>query len=102
MESRDLSDLLNDLQAKLHNTEMIVKTFKAKQEVMDKNAMGIIKNFMLSIAKDKPKSLEEFASIMGIPKENLKAFADRFIEDNTLVEKEGKYGSGERRTEKQD
>ncbi len=102
MESTDLSNLLNDLQAKLHQTEMVVKTFKAQQEVMDKNALGIIRNFMVSLAKDKPKSLEEFSAVMGIPEKNLKVFVDRFIKDNTLFEKEGRYGTGKRRAEEQD
>lgn len=91
VKSADFSGLLNDLQAKLHQTEMVVKTFKANQELMDKNAIGIIRNFMLFLAKDSPKSLQEFSSVMGVPGKNLKAFVDKFISEGVLLEKEGKY-----------
>jgi hypothetical protein len=92
MESSELSGVLNDLQARLHQTEMAIKTYKARQELMDKNALEIIRNFVLHLTKEGPRSMKEFTDVIGIPEKNLKAFIDKFVKDSTLVEKEGKYG----------
>ena len=40
--STDLSNHLNDLQAKLHEVDMVVKTTRAQNAVLDKNAMNVV------------------------------------------------------------
>lgn len=91
IKSEELTGLLNDLQARLHHTEMAVKTYKARQEVMDHNALGLVRNFVLHIVRESPKSPSEIASELGIPEKNLKAFIDTFIKEKVIFEKEGKY-----------
>lgn len=92
LDSAGLSDTLNDLQAKLHNNDMIIKTLKAKNALLDKNAKAVLRNFVSFIVKDGPKTIEDFSKWMGIKPEQLKPFLHELIKENKLVEKEGRYG----------
>ena len=52
IDSKKLTDTLNDLQAKLHNNDMIVKTTNAKNKILDKNTKGIIRNFVFFMLEE--------------------------------------------------
>ena len=44
--TKALTDTLNDLQAKLHDNDMIIKTTKAKNKILEKNTKAIISKMM--------------------------------------------------------
>ncbi len=46
LDAGELSDTLNDMQAKIHRNDMIVKTLKAKGSLVDKNAKSLLRNFV--------------------------------------------------------
>jgi len=89
--TKALTDTLNDLQAKLHDNDMIVKTTNAKNKILEKNTKAIIRNFVYFMLEDEPKTLEFLSKKMGLPGEFLKPFLDELVKKEDISEKKGKY-----------
>lgn len=89
--SASLSSALNDLQAKLHHSDMIIKTLKAKGALLDKNAKSVLTNFVYFMLRDGPKEIEQLSENMGINPKHLKPFLDELMKNKKISEKEGKY-----------
>lgn len=86
----DLSGHLNDLQAKLHEIDMVVKTTRAQNAVLDKNAMNVFKNFIKHICKE-AHTTEEMSKIVGIKPEQLQKFVEILIKEDKLKKEGEKY-----------
>lgn len=91
LDSSHLTETLNDMQAKIHQNDMVVKTLKARNTVLDKNAKKILRNFVNSLIEEEPKSIESISSKMGITPEHLKPFIEELKKEGKIVEKEGRY-----------
>lgn len=92
LDSVRFSDTINDMQAKLHNNDMIVKTLRAKNTILDKNAKKILRNFVSYMLDEEAKTMEELSSKMGISAQHLKPFLDELVKEGKVQEKEGRYG----------
>lgn len=87
--NHELSDFLNDLQAKLHNVDMIAKQLRAANTVLKKNLNTSLKNvILLSFSVKKNLSLDEISKFSGIKKEELNPFLEQLIKEGRLI-KEG-------------
>lgn len=91
LQNNDLSNALNDLQAKNHELDMHVKNLKSTNQLLDQNGMNIFRNFVRYIAKDEAKTKEEISTIVGIPEGAIKIFLDRLVEANAVSLSDGKY-----------
>ncbi len=89
--SKEFSDLLNDLQAQIHEIDAIVKKVKTENKLLDKNSTAVFRNFIAYILKEGEKDLEELGKHMGVVGKELKPFVDKLIEQEVVEEKEGKY-----------
>jgi predicted transcriptional regulator len=90
--SAGLTETLNDIQAKLHNSDMVIKTLRAKNTILDKNAKKILRNFVSYMIEGKEKTIEELSSKMGISAQHLKPFLEELVKEGKIKEKEGRYG----------
>lgn len=90
----DFSNSLNDLQSRLHEVEMTVKRLKGANELLDTNALELIRNFISFALKDKRMRLEEIAPIVGVNPKDLQPFLDKMVEENRLSVEEGNYFIG--------
>ncbi len=81
-------DFVNDLQAKLHQTDMMLKGLTAQKQVLDKNALNIVHNFIKFVCNMKPHSLDELSSHLGIGVDELKPFVEGLVKKDAL-KKEG-------------
>jgi len=86
----DFSDYLNDLQAKLHEVDMVVKTTRAQNAVLDKNAMNVFKNFIKHLSKN-GMTTEEMSKIVGIEPKNLQKFVDILVKEDKIKKEGDKY-----------
>jgi len=86
----DLSDHLNDLQAKLHEVDMVVKTTRAQNKVLDKNAMNVFKNFVKHLCRD-GMTTEEMSKIVGIEERQLQKFVDILVKEDKIKKEGDKY-----------
>ncbi len=89
--AKELTDFLNDLQARLHQSDMIIKTLKAQQKILDKNAITILRNFIRALLLESAKTKEQLSALIGVKPEELKPFLDRLIEEKKIVFENGVY-----------
>jgi len=80
--------VMNDFQAKLHHTDMLLKTMQAQKQVLDRNAINTFQNFIKFACKTKPHTIEELSELVGVGPKELKPFVDGLIEKGAL-KKEG-------------
>ncbi|MBI4449279.1 hypothetical protein HY641_04620 [Candidatus Woesearchaeota archaeon] len=80
----DLTSSLTDLQGHLHELDMILKNERAKNEIIDRNAVALFRNFILHLVSNKPHKIDELSKILGIKSEDLKPFLDRMVEMNLI------------------
>lgn len=77
-------DFVNDLQGKLHHTDMMLKGLQAQKQVLDKNAINILHNFIKFACRMKPHSIEDLADLLGIKSEELSVFVDSLVKKGVL------------------
>lgn len=89
--ARDFANFFNDMQARLHRLDMVIKNLTAKASVLEKNAGLLLRNNLLILLKEKDKGLDELAKGSGIPPRQLAPFLERLIREGWIKEKKGKY-----------
>ena len=88
LDTPELEDFLNDFQAKLHHTDMMLKNMQIQKQVLDHNALNMVHNFIKYVCKIKPYTLEQLSEVLGIGVDELKSFVDGLVEKGAL-KKEG-------------
>jgi len=90
--SRDnISDFLNDLQAKLHGLDMLLKQSKSENEFLRKNTNALLRNLITVTLHTGPKDLKTLSQIAGIKEDELKKFLDNLIKLEVIKEQKGVY-----------
>ncbi|MBI2654573.1 hypothetical protein HYX02_07260 [Candidatus Woesearchaeota archaeon] len=84
----ELSNFLNDLQARLHNVDMIVKQQKAENDFLRHNMNAILHNAVLICLKVSKLTLEQLSQVTGVDKKELEIFIDKLVKENK-IKKEG-------------
>ncbi len=89
--SNDLTGFLCDLQARLHEADLIVKTLNAKNTTLNANATNVFFNFIKYALAAGSKSHEELANILGIGEKELLPFLKELLTNNKVKAEDGKY-----------
>lgn len=89
--ARDLTGFLNDLQARLHETDMIVKTSRAHNKILESNTTAVFHNFITFALKQEPKTIEELAQTTGVTTKEIKPFLNKLVENNKIKLEGTKY-----------
>ncbi|NQV08756.1 hypothetical protein HQ529_02800 [Candidatus Woesearchaeota archaeon] len=87
----EFAGMLNDLQAKLHQLDMIVKNLKMENLNLKNNAGNLIRNIFNLSLKKKSKTLDEISVDVGIPIEDLKNLIKVLLKEGRIVLKDNKY-----------
>lgn len=87
----DLTDFLNDLQARLHKFDMLIKNLSAENKVVKKNGLMLARNIVLVCLESGPKSLLEISKLSGMPETHIKKFVGVLSREGKILEKEGRY-----------
>ena len=90
-ERGEMTNFLNDLQAKLHKFDMLIKNLSAENKVIKKNGLTLARNIVLVCLESGPKTLLEISKFSGMPETHIKKFVNILTKDGKIVEKEGKY-----------
>ena len=88
MTNPELSNFLNDLQARLHSVDMIVKQLKAENDFLKLNMNAVLHNSILLCLKVSKLNLEQLSQVTGVDKKELEIFAEKLIKENK-IKKEG-------------
>ena len=87
----DVSHFLNDLQAKLHQVDMVAKQVKFENDQLKKTAGGLLKNYLYVLLSRNNLSSEQLSGLTGVNKEKLEDFLDKLIDENKVGLKDGVY-----------
>jgi hypothetical protein len=88
----DFSTLFNDLQAKLHTLDVMVKNTSAKNKILETNATLLLRNNILICLKhSEGLTQDELSKATGIPNDQLKPFLEKLIVQNLVEDKDKKY-----------
>ncbi len=91
MNQKNLSDFLNDLQAKLHQIDMVAKQMRSQSEFMQRNMNGLINNMVTLLLRSAPLTAKQLEKFTGVPKQELEKFLDAFIEKKKVEKLDDKY-----------
>ena len=84
MSNPELSNFLNDLQARLHNVDMIVKRLKAENDFLKLNMDAILHNAIMMCLKVSKLTLEQLSQITGVEKKELEIFVENLLKENKI------------------
>ena len=90
--NNEISDFLNDLQARLHTTDMLLKKIKAENTVLKKNLHNSLINVVSILLSVKGKlSLDDLTKFSGMDKKELEKFLEIMVKNDKLVKEGDKY-----------
>jgi hypothetical protein len=87
----ELANLLNDLQARLHSVDMVVKKLKAENDFLRLNMNAVLHNSILICLKVSRLNLEQLSQITGVDRKELEAFAEKLVKENKIKKEGGIY-----------
>ena len=91
MTNAELSNFLNDLQARLHNVDMVVKQQKAESDFLKQNMHAIIHNTIIICLKVAKLSMEQLSQVTGIEKKELEIFVEKLLKENKIKKEDELY-----------
>jgi len=92
LKDKDIQNMLNDLQARLHNTDMVAKKQKFELDLMKRSLNTALKNMIsLTLAAKKNLNKQELSKFTGIAEDQLSPFLDALIKEGYLKKEEDLY-----------
>ena len=91
MANSELSNFLNDLQARLHSVDMAVKNMKAENDFLRHNMNAVLHNAIMICLKVSKLSLEQLSHITGVDKKELEIFVDGMLKENKIKKENELY-----------
>ncbi|MBN1503150.1 hypothetical protein JW930_06395 [Candidatus Woesearchaeota archaeon] len=89
-ESNDLSDFLNDMQARLHAVNIGAQEIKQKNIYLIQNTSILLRNFIFYIL-EKPITIAEIGKITGVPEKDVSKVLGILIKEGKIVQDKDKY-----------
>jgi hypothetical protein len=83
-----LNGFLNDLQARLHEADAVVKTRQMQQQILDANATNVFRRFLVAMVEHGHKTASEISHYVGVHPSKLEPFLAKLAEEKKL-KKEG-------------
>ena len=91
MKKSTIEDLINDLQARLHGVDMIVKNQKNENEFLKQNLDKAISNVILVSLASGSLDKEKLSKSTGIHDKELEIFLDKLIKENKISKENETY-----------
>lgn len=90
-DSAELTRNVNDLMAKLHKIDSALKQVNTENELLQHNAMLLLRNNVIITLGEKKMNLKELSSRTGVPEEQLKNFLELWIKEGMLKSQDELY-----------
>ncbi len=84
----DVSNFIGDTLAALHQIDFKLKDANAANQLLERNAANLIKNFVLFILESGKKSVKDISETVGVKPEQLDRFLKAFSQEG-LIRKNG-------------
>src|SRR3989344_3961367 len=88
---KELSNFLSDLQAKLHQVDLVAKAVKMENTSLKKSLSSLIRNYVVFLLTNANLTSEQLSRYTGLSLEALEDFLDQLIDDGRIDLKEGIY-----------
>lgn len=89
--AHEFTNFLNDLQARLHKVDMVIKNLSAENTVVKKNGVVLIKNIIMLLLKSGSKDIKSMASAAGVPEKHIETFLDAMIKEGKIKKDNNLY-----------
>ncbi len=80
-----LTGFLNDLQARLHDADMIVKSVRAQNKILDNNTTAVFQNFITHILKQEPQTIDSISNTTGVTIKEIEPFLKKLVETKKIM-----------------
>ncbi len=90
-DSNEYTTFLNDLQARLHKVDMLVKNLSAENKVVKKNGNTLARNIVIVSLESGQKTLLEISKRCGMPETHIKKFVNILVSEGKIKEQDGMY-----------
>ena len=87
----EYSNYLNDLQAKLHQVDMIAKKMKVERDMNASNMAALLKNNILVLLNHNKLSITQLSGLTGVDSEKLADYLDKLIDMGKIDLEGDKY-----------
>lgn len=84
----ELTNIMNDLQGKLHNLDMGAKQLSNENKFLKKNAYFLATNLIAILLKSGARNLKDLARLSGMSEKDMEEFLEKLIKQG-FVKKEG-------------
>ncbi len=97
----EVSGFLNDLQAKLHQVDMVAKQVKMENDHLKRNMAALLKNYLMLLLSKKALSSIQLSSLTGVAEDKLEDYLDQLIDEGRVDLKGDLYSRKEVGTDEQ-
>jgi hypothetical protein len=87
----DMTNFFTDLQAKLHNVDMVAKQVKMENDFMKRNMGALLRNYVHVLLQQGPLSSEQLRQFTGLEKDKMEDFLDKQIDEGNIDLTDGLY-----------
>ena len=87
----NVSQFLNDLQAKLHQIDMIAKQLQVENSFLNKSLGGLLKNYVVVLLSKGDLTSKQLSGLTGINQDKLEDFLDQLIDEQKIDLNDGVY-----------
>jgi|TARA_B100001971_G_C18053922_1_gene464303 hypothetical protein len=91
LKNSDISAVFNDLQAKLHQVDMVAKQLRAESTFLKNNLNNMLRNNIAVLISVGRNTYEKLEKLSGIDPERLKEFLDQEVKEGKLTLKDDEY-----------
>jgi len=91
LSNRELTNIFNDLQAKLHSVDMIAKNLRAENDFLKRNMNVLLQNLVMISLSRGPLERDKLSAVVGISLEELSPILDGLEKDGKILKKEDTY-----------
>jgi hypothetical protein len=89
LSDKGFSDFFNDLQARLHQVDMIAKQVKMENDSLKINMGKLLRNYLTVLLGKGEQTLEQLGRLTGVAEEKLGDYMDKLIDEGLVkLEKE--------------
>ena len=91
VKNRDISNIFNDLQSKLHSVDMVAKKLRLEGDFLKRNLNTMITNLITILVKINKNTFEDLSKFTGISETELKNHLDKLEKQGKLKKEEDIY-----------
>ncbi|MAF99311.1 MAG: hypothetical protein CMH61_01745 [Nanoarchaeota archaeon] len=86
-----ISEFFNDLQARLHEVNLVAKQMKMQIDMMNRNTANLFRNYIAVLLGKGDLTSEQISKFTGVPKEMVEDYLDHMIDEGKVKMEGEKY-----------